>query len=920
MTPEPPHSPPASASKPRRILLVGWDAADWRVISPLLDAGKMPALAKLIEHGVMGNLSTLHPMISPMLWTSIVTGKTADKHGILGFTEADPSGRLRPVASTSRRTKALWNILQQALGWRCNVIAWWASHPAEPLHGTVVTDYFRQTRPVGAETWRVPPGSIHPANLADEFGPLRMLPAEVTEELVLPFIPRAAEIDQSQDRMLEAFVSLLSECLTTQAVATAAMERAEWEFTAVYFDAIDHFSHSFMPFHPPRQAHIPEEPFELYQGVVESIYRLQDLMLARLVELAGPETLVVVCSDHGFQSGDLRPLGNPQDPAGPIFWHREYGMIVLSGPGVRRDERIYGATLLDVTPTILALVGLPAGADMDGKVLTEAIEGGSVPERIPSWDQVEGDTGEHPPGFTWENTTEDSEELLQQFAALGYIEDPSLDRGAGVKLESQYNASQVLLSSGRALEAVEVMEKLVQARPWESRYLHQLANAYLKAGYYLAADRLLAQAYPPATEEDTPLVAWILRARAKLGLEERDAAIDCLRRVMQTMLRLPSTWVETGWLWVQLKQWGHAEVCFQRAVELDAESATGWEGLAMVRLHRRDNQGAIDAALEAVQLLYQLPQAHFYLGVALAREEKLEEAIVAFRRTIVMRPDYVPAHRWLAALYRTRADDEILASTFAHEAQRQSQNRVQDSQSRRSRARVERAVIGPLPSPAERLARIQQARPNLFAPGEAEPSGRTFIIVSGLPRSGTSLMMQMLEAGGVPLLTDGARVADVDNPRGYFEWEPIKQIGQHPEALDAEGLDGRAIKCISMLLRQLPRKHHYKIIFLTRDIAEVVQSQAAMLRRRGEKGAELDEKQLQQALTAHRDETRLWLRSVANAETLELDHHLLVSEPHRAVERLQEFLGPERLPRAGEMAAVIDRALYRRRAESAKKI
>src|SRR2546429_6266279 len=95
-----------------RVLLIGWDAADWKIIEPLLEAGRMPALRSLIDHGVMGNLSTLKPILSPILWNSIATGKRADKHGILGFVEPNPQGTgIRTAASTSRKCKAIWNIL-----------------------------------------------------------------------------------------------------------------------------------------------------------------------------------------------------------------------------------------------------------------------------------------------------------------------------------------------------------------------------------------------------------------------------------------------------------------------------------------------------------------------------------------------------------------------------------------------------------------------------------------------------------------------------------------------------------------------------------------------------------------------------------------------------------------------------------------
>ncbi len=125
-----------------KVLLIGWDAADWLMIRPLIDQGLMPTLASLIDDGVSGNLATIRPILSPMLWNSIATGKRADKHGIGGFAEPTPDGSgIRPVTSTSRKTKAIWNILSQN-GLNSNVVGWFASHPAEPIRGAVVTDYY----------------------------------------------------------------------------------------------------------------------------------------------------------------------------------------------------------------------------------------------------------------------------------------------------------------------------------------------------------------------------------------------------------------------------------------------------------------------------------------------------------------------------------------------------------------------------------------------------------------------------------------------------------------------------------------------------------------------------------------------------------------------------------------------------------
>jgi uncharacterized protein (TIGR03437 family) len=128
----------------RKVLLAGWDAADWKVIHPLMDAGKMPNVGRLVENGATGQIATLHPPLSPMLWTSIATGKRPFKHGIHGFSEPTPDGRgVQPVTNLSRRSKALWNIFNQN-DLRSVVIGWWPSHPAEPIDGVMVSDHYHR--------------------------------------------------------------------------------------------------------------------------------------------------------------------------------------------------------------------------------------------------------------------------------------------------------------------------------------------------------------------------------------------------------------------------------------------------------------------------------------------------------------------------------------------------------------------------------------------------------------------------------------------------------------------------------------------------------------------------------------------------------------------------------------------------------
>jgi Sulfotransferase domain len=182
-------------------------------------------------------------------------------------------------------------------------------------------------------------------------------------------------------------------------------------------------------------------------------------------------------------------------------------------------------------------------------------------------------------------------------------------------------------------------------------------------------------------------------------------------------------------------------------------------------------------------------------------------------------------------------------------------------------------------------------------------------IVSGLPRSGTSLAMQMLAAGGVPVLADGVRAADANNPRGYYEWERIKQLPQEPRFI-AEA-EGKAVKAISSLLFTLPADREYRVLFLLRPIEEIVASQAAMISSLGTQGPALPAAAMKAALQAHRNQALAWLDRQAHLRVLKLDYLELLADPAVSARKMASFLG---LPLDTEaMARQVDRSLHRQR-------
>jgi hypothetical protein len=182
-------------------------------------------------------------------------------------------------------------------------------------------------------------------------------------------------------------------------------------------------------------------------------------------------------------------------------------------------------------------------------------------------------------------------------------------------------------------------------------------------------------------------------------------------------------------------------------------------------------------------------------------------------------------------------------------------------------------------------------------------------VVSGLPRSGTSLMMQMLAAGGMSAVTDGERQADADNPRGYFEWERIKLLPKQPDCI-AEA-EGKAVKVISQLLFALPPGHEYRVIFMQRPLPEVVASQAEMIRRRGTIGAALAPAALIAGLGAHLNQVNAWLKNKDDISVHRVEHGEVLRQPLRVSESIQQFLNCPL--NVDAMSLQIDASLYRQR-------
>ncbi len=864
----------------KKVLLIGWDAADWKLIWPLIAKGHMPALKGLIERGVYGNMGTMDPPYSPMLWSSVATGKTPDKHGVLGFIEIMPNLKgIRPVTVNSRKVKALWNILHHE-GFKSNVVGWWPSFPAEPINGTVVSDKFQKVKKDPSAKSPIMKGTIYPESLTKEIHDLRMFPWEITDAHILPFMPNAAQIDQEKDQGLQSFAKIMAENTSIHSASTYVMREKEWDFMAVYYDLIDHFCHAFMKFHPPKQRLIPQNLFDIYKDAVVSAYRFQDMMLERTLELVDEDTTVIVMSDHGFESGHKRILKMPKYPAAPALEHRQFGIFIAAGPNIKQNEKVFGLGLIDITPTILHMFDLPIGNDMDGKPALDIFKEIKTPTYIDSWETIEGDFGQH--DHIGDADQLSDQETMQQLVDLGYIEKPDEKIENAILKTScdlRHNLARVYLGKKNYDKAEQLLQELINAeypvyeekdlkRDDESKpdpreikvgdpivdiipYYMDLLTISLAVKDFEKAENYLHELR--TRDKKFEINTYFSEAKILLGRGKVQKALKVLNEAKNNKPN-SEVWYQIGKIYMQLNRFEDAKEAYENALGFEVDKAKFHQSLAECLIRLEEYEEAANHALTAIELVKYFPEAHYTLGEALEKMGDLENAKMAYDTAAKLKPK--THHRAEKALENV---DEKLNRKF-----------------------------------------------EFIDKTDYKYRKDQIVIVSGLPRSGTSLMMQMLHKGGLEVLTDHNREADISNPKGYFEYDPVMAI--HKDNSWLELAQNKSVKVVAPLLKFLSPQYRYKVIFMNRDLGEIIKSQQKMIGKNSDalpvKLFEAYDKQLKQV--------EVWKQKEPSVELIYLNYKDVLDNTEEIAARVSSFVGLDL--NVEQMAACVDRTLYRNKA------
>lgn len=600
------------------VLVVGLDGADWEIIDPLLEAGRMPHLARLVENGVRAKLLTITPVLSPVVWTSMATGVEPFRHGILDFLTPSPDGGSEPVSSRERLVPTVWEMLSEA-GVPVGVTGWWATWPAGPVKGYLVTDrvayqlfgYRSDVRSAEGKTW---PSEIYDRVVRPRIVEPSTIPWTEVERYLDGARRRPEEFDADERKLLEEFRTLLASGKTYLDVALELRRTTPVRFEAVYLEGTDTVGHLFMPYRPPRLPSVSEARFRSFDAMVDRYYETADSMLGRLLEGREDWTVIVV-SDHGFASDATRPLTTDSriGHGAAADWHRRFGILVMSGPGVRRGARLDEASIHDVAPTILALFGQPVPRSWPGRVLGRAL--------------AEKFLAEHPVAFrasdpvrpssspSAEGSSEEEEELRAKLESLGYL---GAARGK-TSMTTSNNRGVALLAQGDFEGAAAAFREAISEEPNQPTLWVNLGIALRHAG--------------------KPDEARVLFRRALARPEARRAAGHQLAQVLMEGGELAEAEAE---LRIVLRQEpGASEVRNALGLVLDkrgrpAEAWTEFE--------------------EAARLDPNAAEPRSNLGNLAKAAGRGEEAVAWYEKAIAADPYFMGAYNNLALLYQERGD------------------------------------------------------------------------------------------------------------------------------------------------------------------------------------------------------------------------------------------------------------------------
>lgn len=638
---------PADATS-TRLLLVGLDGADWSILDPLLTAGRLPHLERLIARGTRAKLRSIAPLLSPVIWTSVATGVEPSRHGVLDFLAPGPDGAAQPVTSSTRRAPALWELLSAA-EIEVGIVGWWATWPAEPVRGYLVADRIAYQLFGYRADIRDPRGKTWPPELYSRIVPQIVVPESVGEERLESLLDaggRLGAASSDNEERLEGLRTLIAADDTHLRVALDLRSTFAPRFEAVYFEGIDTVGHLFMPCRPPVVAGTPSAACQGFSGVVDRYYEETDRRLGRLLAEREDGWTVIVLSDHGFASGSDRPRSTDSriSHGAAADWHRRFGILVLAGPGVREGVVLDEASVLDIAPTVLALFGQPVPRSWPGQALGRAMTDAFLAAQPVRYRLDEPQRA----AVLAEGIDPGAGDLLRKLRALGYVGSDS-----GSASTQRNNAGVALLAEGRWVEAEGELRAGLAEDPASPSLRVNLGICLRLQG---RLDEARAELARVAGEPSAERVAAVQSAEIDLTQGDRARAEATLLQVLSREPDAAEALDTLGRVCERRGALDEAERNYRHAARVDASAAYPRNSLGNLARSRGDLDEAARWYREAIEADPAFIGAYNNLALIYQSRGELERAIDLYSRALDRGREHEVVLNNLASLYFTRGE------------------------------------------------------------------------------------------------------------------------------------------------------------------------------------------------------------------------------------------------------------------------
>jgi len=626
-TPIPSASPatatPQIASKTtpgKRVIFIGLDGADWSLLDQYASRGVMPTLAKLVAEGSSGTVKTISPPLSPLIWTTMMTGVSPLEHRILDFLRVNPTSQQRePITSDERKVPAVWNMAT-AGGKKVGALGYWATYPAESVNGLMVSDrlftfLFSEATP--------PPGVVYPASMETwARDGLKRAQDEVGYDAIKAMLPwltqseyaQAAAVTDPYAHPVSALRRILIETKVYDELGRDWFSREKPDLLLLYFQGSDSIGHVFAPYAPPKQPEVSESDYTRYKDVAERYFAGIDQLLARYVTLAeSTGSVIMLASDHGFLWGEGRPttLSSAANTTA-AKWHAENGMYLVWGAGIQPSKGHTGSGKVDqVCATLLALAGLPAARNVSGPPLPGA--------PTPLGSEPVDYRAVYTPASVPQSTARGGapavdEDTVAKLRALGYIgASEGKGRAFGTRTAGSLNNEGLLLKQeGKQKEAIDAFDTAISVDPNLASALWNLSDLLWSRNESIdKSDALLVRAFANNLPEGTKFL--IGRAIGYQRNGQIDRSISLLNQAAAAKPNDPEVWLFRGRYRVERGECAGAVDDFRQAARLTPTNAAVYASLGLAELCAGDSAAARTSFQKSLQLDPNQPKVREYL-------------------------------------------------------------------------------------------------------------------------------------------------------------------------------------------------------------------------------------------------------------------------------------------------------------------